>query len=219
MKTRTHRLPVALRGYDRGQVDDLLGRIRSTLDATSKSTGPAVRRLLAARGLPAAEGSTATDGSTAIEGSTATDGGATDGSAAAERITADDVRAVRFDIVLRGYEPRAVDELLQECIRELQATAPIGRRRPGRTRVHSGWLIGWIQNVRFTGAGMRTGYDVRDVDAFLERVITGLRGTAPPVTARDVREIVFRTVRFGPGYDEQEVDAFLVQLAGALERR
>ncbi|WP_192810104.1 DivIVA domain-containing protein [Actinomadura rudentiformis] len=201
MKTRTHRLPVALRGYDRGQVDDLLGRIRSTLGATSKPTGPAIRRLLAAGGGTAPGGDTAAEGGTAVE-----------------RITADDVRAARFDIVLRGYEPRAVDELLQECIRELQAAAPIGLR-PGRGRVHPGWLIGWIQNARFTGARMRTGYDVRDVDAFLERVITGLRGTAPPVTARDVREIVFRTVRFGPGYDEAEVDAFLVQLAGALERR
>ncbi|MFG1999385.1 DivIVA domain-containing protein [Spirillospora sp. NPDC048911] len=177
MKTGTHRLPMALRGYERGQVDALLDRIRITLNGARKPADPS------------------SDG-----------------------ITADDVRATRFDIVLRGYEPRAVDELLQECIRELQAAAPIGRRA-GRPRVHPGWLIGWIQNTRFTGAGMRTGYDVRDVDAFLERVITGLRGTAPPVTARNVREIVFRTVRFGPGYDEREVDAFLIQLAGALERR
>ncbi|WP_329519888.1 DivIVA domain-containing protein [Spirillospora sp. NBC_01491] len=163
------RLAVGLRGYDRAQVDELLGRIAGALNG-----GPPV--------------------------------------------TADEVRAVRFDIVLRGYEQRAVDELVQECVRELQTAAPIGQR-PGRPRVHPGWLINWIQDSRFSGAGMRAGYDVRDVDAFLDRVVSGLRGAAPPVTARDVRECVFRAVRLGPGYDEQEVDRFLAQLAGALERR
>src|SRR5690606_34067999 len=37
----------------------------------------------------------------------------------------------RFDVVLRGYDPRAVDELVRECIIELQAKAPIAER-PGR---------------------------------------------------------------------------------------
>ncbi|GLZ11261.1 hypothetical protein Acsp04_14960 [Actinomadura sp. NBRC 104425] len=168
MRTGT-RLPVALRGYDRAQVDGLLRRI-----------GDALR------------------GGTAV--------------------TADEVRRTRFDVVLRGYQPRAVDELLRECVLELQAAAPLGRR-PRRPRVHPGWLISWIQNARFSGSGVRAGYDVRDVDAFLDRVIDGLRGTAAPVTARDVRESAFRVVRFGPGYDEREVDEFLVQLAGALEPR
>lgn len=161
------RLPVALRGYDRNQVDALLQRISQALDG----------------GRP---------------------------------VSADEVRAARFDVVLRGYANRAVDELLCECIRELQTRAPI-RERPGRPRAHPAWLITWIQNARFSGAGLRPGYDVRDVDAFLARVIAGLRGAAPPVTARDVRESAFRVVRLGPGYDEQEVDLFLVQLASALE--
>ncbi|TDD69943.1 DivIVA domain-containing protein [Actinomadura darangshiensis] len=167
MRTGT-RLPVVMRGYDRGQVDALLKRISQALGG-----GPP--------------------------------------------ISADEVRQVRFTIVLRGYEHRAVDELLRECIRELQATAPIGER-PGRPRAQPAWLINWIQNARFSGARLRSGYDVRDVDAFLDRVIAGLRGAAPPVTARDVRESAFRTVRIGPGYDEHEVDRFLLQLAAALER-
>jgi DivIVA domain-containing protein len=133
-------------------------------------------------------------------------------------MSADEVRGIRFDVVLRGYDPRSVDELVGECIRELQARAPI-RERPGRSRAQPAWLINWIQNARFSGAGVRSGYDVRDVDAFLDRVIAGLRGAAPPVTARDVRESAFRVVRLGPGYDEQEVDRFLLQLASALERR
>ncbi|WP_131737998.1 DivIVA domain-containing protein [Actinomadura roseirufa] len=163
------RPPVALRGYDRGQVDVLLERISRALTG-----GPP--------------------------------------------LSADEVRATRFDIVLRGYEQRAVDELVRECIRELQTVAPNGERS-GRPRVHPGWLVNWIQNARFSSARLRSGYDVRDVDAFLDRIVAGLRGAAPPVTARDVRESAFRVVRLGPGYDEQEVDRFLVQLAGALERR
>ncbi|MFI0368470.1 DivIVA domain-containing protein [Actinomadura sp. 1N219] len=133
-------------------------------------------------------------------------------------MSAEDVRKTRFDVVLRGYEPHAVDRLVRECIMELQARGPIADR-PGRARVQPAWLVNWIQSARFSGAGLRSGYDVRDVDAFLDRVIAGLRGVAPPVSARDVRESAFRVVRLGPGYDEQEVDRFLVQLAGALERR
>lgn len=133
-------------------------------------------------------------------------------------MAADEVRGTRFDVVLRGYEPRAVDELVRECIRELEASGPIAGR-PARSRANPSWLITWIQNARFSGAGLRSGYDVRDVDAFLARVIAGLRGVAPPVSARDIRESAFRVVRLGPGYDEQEVDRFLVQLASALEGR
>jgi DivIVA domain-containing protein len=163
------RLPVALRGYDRTQVDTLLERITATLRYGRWG------------------------------------------------LTADDVRRTKFDIVLRGYDQRAVDDLLQEAIRELQAAAPIGSR-PRRPRVHPGWLINWIQNAKFASSGVRAGYDVRDVDAFLDRVVAGLRGYAPPMTARDVRESAFRTVRIGQGYDEAEVDRFLLQLAAALER-
>ncbi|XRQ03786.1 DivIVA domain-containing protein [Actinomadura welshii] len=133
-------------------------------------------------------------------------------------LSADEVRQTRFDVVLRGYDPRAVDELVRECMRELQARAPVAER-PGRPRAQPAWLITWIQNTAFANSGLRSGYDVRDVDAFLDRVIAGLRGTAPPVTARDVRESVFRVVRFGAGYNEDEVDRFLLQLESALERR
>jgi DivIVA domain-containing protein len=163
------RLPVALRGYDRTQVDALLERITATLSYGRWG------------------------------------------------LTADDVRRTRFDVVLRGYDQRAVDELLQEAIRELQSAAPIAHR-PRRPRVHPDWLVNWIQNAKFTSSGVRAGYDVRDVDTFLDRVVAGLRGYAPPMTARDVRECAFRTVRIGPGYDEAEVDRFLLQLAAALER-
>jgi DivIVA domain-containing protein len=165
------RFPVALRGYNRTQVDALIGRIAA---ATGGDSAPA----------PA--------------------------------ITAGEVRESRFDLAMRGYDRRTVDDALSEHIRRLAATGP-RRSRPKRPQVRPGWLIGWVQGAQFTAVRIRTGYDVRDVDAFLDRVVAGLRGVAVPVTARDVRESVFRTVRLAPGYVEREVDTFLSQLASALE--
>ena len=140
------------------------------------------------------------------------------GSPQAEPVTADEIRASRFDVATRGYDRRAVDEALHEHIRRLAAAGP-RPARPKRPQVRQGWLIDWVQNAQFTGLRMRPGYDVRDVDAFLDRVVAGLRGVSPPVSAADVRECVFRTVRFGPGYAEREVDSFLEQLASALDGR
>jgi DivIVA domain-containing protein len=131
-------------------------------------------------------------------------------------VTADEIRASRFDVATRGYDRRTVDEALHEHIRRLAAEGPRSAR-PKRPQVRQGWLIGWVQKAQFTGVRMRPGYDVRDVDAFLDRVVAGLRGVAPPVSATDVRECVFRSVRFGPGYTEREVDDFLTQLASALD--
>ncbi|HEX2316154.1 MAG TPA: DivIVA domain-containing protein [Thermomonospora sp.] len=129
-------------------------------------------------------------------------------------LTADDVLRSRFAVVLRGYDQAAVDRFLYACIDQLRARAP---RPAPRSRVDAGRLIAWIENVRFSGAGARSGYDVREVDAFLDRVVAGLRGLAPPLTARDVRTGAFRRVRLGPGYDEGEVRHFLARLADVLE--
>lgn len=141
-------------------------------------------------------------------------------------ITADETRELRFKIGLRGYDRWIVDELLSERIRELEAyergsdySARHARSRaPSRfSPVGADWLIGWVSNAQFGVVRTRTGYDERDVDAFLARVVAGLQGEAPPVSARDVRASRFRTVRFGAGYVEREVDRFLEQLAAALD--
>jgi DivIVA domain-containing protein len=136
-------------------------------------------------------------------------------------LTGRDVREARFAAVFRGYDRRAVDERLLEYIRELAARER-GPATPGSVRrvdglPDAGWLVDWIRQARFGVNRLRTGYAEWDVDAFLDRVVAGMCGSAPPVSARDVRECVFRTVRFGPGYNEPEVDRFLTQLASALE--
>ena len=141
-------------------------------------------------------------------------------------VTAEQTRAARFGLELRGYDRRIVDELLSERIRELEAYEQVGgySARHARTRaparfspVSADWLVEWITNAQFGVVRVRRGYDERDVDAFLARVVAGLEGEAPPVSGRDVRESRFRTVRFGAAYGEREVDRFLDQLASALD--
>lgn len=141
-------------------------------------------------------------------------------------ITAEETRASRFRLELRGYDRRIVDELLSERIRELVAHEQAGgyNARHARTRaparfspVSADWLVSWITTAQFGVVRVKRGYDERDVDAFLARVVAGLHGDAPPVGGRDVRESRFRTVRFGAAYEEREVDRFLDQLASALD--
>jgi DivIVA domain-containing protein len=141
-------------------------------------------------------------------------------------ITAEQARATRFPAGMRGYDRRIIDEVFSERIRELEVyeRGADYNARHARTRaparfapVGADWLVSWVMSVQFGISRTRTAYDERDVDAFLARVVAGLHGEAPPVSARDVRESMFRTVRFGAGYEEREVDRFLGQLASALD--
>ena len=70
---------------------------------------------------------------------------------------------------------------------------------------------------RFRRRALKRGYKVDEVEEFLDRVEDTLAGRAhgAPVTAEDVREVVFR-VRFG-GYDEWQVDKHLDRLERQLE--
>jgi DivIVA domain-containing protein len=136
-------------------------------------------------------------------------------------LTSREVREMRFAAVFRGYDRRAVDERLLEYIREL-ALSERGSRSPGSVRridglPDAGWLVDWIRQSQFGVSRLRRGYLERDVDDFLDRVVAGMVGAAPPVSARDVRDCGFRAVRFRAGYHEPDVDRFLAQLASALE--
>lgn len=70
----------------------------------------------------------------------------------------------------------------------------------------------------------RRGYDVDDVDAFLDRVEATLRALLngrrdlAQVTATDVHNVVFQDAGRGRGYDETEVDDFLDEIAAELAR-
>ncbi len=136
----------------------------------------------------------------------------------APSITAEELRATRLGVVLRGYDRHAVDGALLEYVRELEQRE-LGDREPYAETVAGQvpWLVRWIEDAEFATTRLRHGYREADVDAFLDRVVAGLHGRASAVSGRDVRECVFGSSFLGAGYSEVEVDRFLDELAAALD--
>lgn len=64
-------------------------------------------------------------------------------------------------------------------------------------------------DVRFTPTRFRAGYDVTEVDDFLDRCDQALSSGDGSVTAQSVLEMRFNPTQFQEGYDMDEVDAFL----------
>jgi DivIVA domain-containing protein len=79
-----------------------------------------------------------------------------------------------------------------------------------------------VRQVRFARATLRAGYNLDEVDEFLDRVERQLLGgpgrPARPLTAQDVIEQRFRATRFRAGYDQDEVDDFLDRIVTELRR-
>jgi DivIVA domain-containing protein len=127
-------------------------------------------------------------------------------------VTVKDIGDVRFTIVLRGYEAKAVDRALDGYLKELET-------KNGRHRIRGAdtdRLIGLVRNVRFPTTRLKEGYDEREVDEFLDAAIVELRrGRARASQMRGVR---FATTRMRPGYRPADVDAFLERLASEIER-
>ncbi len=79
-----------------------------------------------------------------------------------------------------------------------------------------------VAGVRFSTTSFREGYDVEDVDAFLEACVETLRwlegGVRPaaPLTMKQVRDARFGQTKFRSGYDQGEVDDLLDQVAATL---
>ncbi len=96
-------------------------------------------------------------------------------------------------------------------------TAPAKAAAPGES-----WLetqAARVERVAFRPGRLGMGYREEEVDAFLDRVVATLRGTAAePLTAEQVRKATFATVVFRPGYAIHEVDGFLAEMASVLER-
>lgn len=69
-----------------------------------------------------------------------------------------------------------------------------------------------IRNKTFQTVRFREGYDVDEVDDFLDEVIARLKA-GNPMTATELAARTFQTVRFKEGYDVAEVDGFLDELA------
>ena len=72
-------------------------------------------------------------------------------------------------------------------------------------------------SARFSTTRLRPGYDMEQVDAFLDAVRDTFLGVRhPPLTAEEIRAKQFVTTRLRPGYDEEEVDAFLEDVEARL---
>jgi DivIVA domain-containing protein len=68
-----------------------------------------------------------------------------------------------------------------------------------------------VDQPLFTRVRWREGYDMVQVDAFIERLMATVEGryVERPVTADDIRSVIFTPVRLTHGYAVEEVDAFL----------
>ncbi|PLS29215.1 cell division protein DivIVA [Bifidobacterium parmae] len=69
-----------------------------------------------------------------------------------------------------------------------------------------------IRNKTFQTVRFKEGYDVDEVDDFLDKVVDGMKA-GRPMTAAELGAQTFHTVRFKEGYDVADVDEFLNELA------
>jgi DivIVA domain-containing protein len=124
-------------------------------------------------------------------------------------LSAADVRRAGFELVRRGYDPAQVDAALDDLEeRALAAHTTSGGRRGRLDPVSESEFLRRELSApymhRFPRArALRRGYDIDDVDDFLDRVTQTLEGRAWMPVA-DVRGAGFRP-RLG-GYDEDAVD-------------
>jgi DivIVA domain-containing protein len=71
---------------------------------------------------------------------------------------------------------------------------------------------------RFSPVKFREGYDMSEVDDFVDRVMATVNGLPVdrPVTVDEIRSVQFSPVRIREGYDVTEVDLFLEEAEGWL---
>jgi DivIVA domain-containing protein len=135
-------------------------------------------------------------------------------------LSAADIRRAGFELVRHGYEPAAVDAALDELEdRALAAQGVVGGRRG---RLDLGSEVAFLRQElgapymqRFRRAhALRRGYDVDEVDDFVDTVSEALAGGAAHLSVEDVRTRVFHP-KWG-GYDENAVDDALDRVVELL---
>lgn len=126
--------------------------------------------------------------------------------------TASEVRTAGFELVRRGYDTNAVDtalDALEERVLAAQS-AVAGRRGRVDASSEAEFLKGELAAPymkRFPRAkALHRGYDIDDVDDFIDRVVGSLDGQAA-LSVDDVRTVPFRARR--GGYREDAVDETL----------
>jgi DivIVA domain-containing protein len=123
--------------------------------------------------------------------------------------TASEVRQAGFELVRGGYAVPEVDEYLDALEeRVLAAQGRLAGRRgrsdpAGEAEFLKTELTGPYMKRFPRASALRRGYDVDDVDEFVDRVVGALDGTAA-LSVEDVRQVPFRPRR--GGYREDAVD-------------
>jgi DivIVA domain-containing protein len=109
-----------------------------------------------------------------------------------------------------GYSPRDVDRLIGELAQLVRVPGSGADVTPAVRE-----LVDRIRNCRF-GTTHRGGYDEKEVDQFLDRIIRGLiqgeRGTLRELAG----EAQFTTVKLRPGYVMADVDSLLASVERTL---
>jgi len=134
-------------------------------------------------------------------------------------VTAAEIRRVGFELVHRGYQVEAVDRVLDEmelqAVLQAAATSRRGRVDPVaeakflRAELAAPYMRRFPR-VRFP----RRGYNIDDVDEFLDQVgkaldaaVASVAADSGGLTVADVRTVAFRPKR--GGYGEDAVDETL----------
>jgi DivIVA domain-containing protein len=123
--------------------------------------------------------------------------------------TATEVRRAGFELRRGGYRTSAVDEALDVLEARVLAVQQMSAGRRGRpdpagdAAVLRDELSGSYMHRFDRASGWRRGYDMDDVDDFVDRVLVSLDGGAA-MSVDDVRSVSFRPRR--GGYREAAVD-------------
>ena len=122
---------------------------------------------------------------------------------ASPSVTVAELRSAAFGTPLfgAGYSAEEVDAFLADA-EQWMPDRPV----PGQVPTHQ-----QRQGPLFTPVRLREGYNMEQVDDFVDRVMATVNGrpVERPVTPREIRKVQFTPVRLTEGYDVEEVDNFL----------
>lgn len=141
-------------------------------------------------------------------------------------LAAFDVRRVNFDLTRRGYSTAAVDAALD---RLETAFATRSKERYVARYGQDAWMRDLADRAqtlyprlrrpageRFARPRrMRGGYDARQVDRLMDRLVAFF-DTGAPLTADDIRAAAFKRRSGRGGYDERVVDVYLARAIDIL---
>lgn len=143
-------------------------------------------------------------------------------------LTPEEVRDVVFNPPppgRRAYHPGEVDDFVDRIEATMRGRDMLTGQDVNKVKFHKppagedGYFDYEVdQFLALAAEALGCGYDIDEVDAFLDRVVGALHGT-DRLTVEEVRAVRFSRATAGAdGYNEDGVDAFLLIVAKVLER-